>query len=56
MLLLFSNTSGVKDFGREISLLDAKFSSWNARLPEQLRIDNPSSFSQSPPPHIVSLK
>lgn len=56
MMLLFSNVSSLPTFAGELAALEARFAAWYAALPDQLRIDDVSSLSQSPPPHIASLK
>lgn len=56
MMLLFSNASLNENFGETIESLDGRIDKWYEDAPPALRIDVPSSVSQSPLPHIVSLK
>lgn len=56
MLLLFSNASLNENFGETIENLDTRIGKWYNDAPPALRIDDPSTVSQSPLPHIVSLK
>jgi hypothetical protein len=56
MMLLFSNTAKDESFGVLIEELDGRLTQWHQELLVGLRIDDPAALSQSPPPHIVSLK
>ncbi|KAI0195530.1 hypothetical protein F4808DRAFT_328695 [Astrocystis sublimbata] len=55
MMLLFANGSHVNISSAEIHSIGAKFASWFANLPEEIKILEPSTLIQSPPPHIVSI-
>jgi hypothetical protein len=56
MLLLFSRAQGTRQFTDQISDIDARFRKWYADIPDGMKISQPSVLTQSPPPHIVSLK
>jgi hypothetical protein len=56
MMLLFSSASHNENFGAAIEDLDARCNTWYDEIPSILRIDDAESMSQSPPPHVVSLK
>ena len=56
ILLLFSTNPKTVDFASQIHNLDTRLRGWYEETDESLRIDDPSTFTQSPPPHIVSLK
>lgn len=56
MMLLFSAVPQPEDFASQIEDLDERICQWYEKLPEALKIEDPASLEQSPPPHIVSLK
>ena len=56
MLLLFSNTSTSHDFATSIEELGERCNRWYEELPNMLRIVDAHAMTQSPPPHVVSLK
>ncbi|KAI1270327.1 fungal-specific transcription factor domain-containing protein [Xylariaceae sp. FL1019] len=55
MMLLFANGSNVNVSATETQAIGTKFTSWFANLPEEIKISDPSSMLQSPPPHVVSI-
>lgn len=56
MMFLFSAVPQPGDFASQIEDLDERICQWYEKLPEALKMEDPSSLEQSPPPHIVSLK
>lgn len=56
MMLLFSAVPQPDDFASQIEDLDERICQWYEKLPDALKIEDPASLEQSPPPHIVSLK
>ncbi|KAI5456072.1 fungal-specific transcription factor domain-containing protein [Mariannaea sp. PMI_226] len=55
MMLLFSNIPDNENFATQVGDLDTRFKCWYDDLQGALKISQPSSMVQSPPPHIVSL-
>lgn len=56
MMLLFSAVPRPDDFVTQVEDLDERTCQWYEKLSDALKIEDPSSLAQSPPPHIVSLK
>lgn len=56
MILLFSSTPSTENLATQIHSLDTRFRALYDGMPEFLRIDDPVTMQQCPPPHIVSLK
>ncbi|CAH0020162.1 unnamed protein product [Clonostachys rhizophaga] len=56
MMLLFATPPGHDEFISKVGALDSRFQRWYDELSVVvLKISNPDSMAQSPPPHIVSL-
>lgn len=56
MMVLFSSSGGTENFAVQIEQLDSRCRLWYDETPAYLKVDEPETMEQSPPPHIVSLK